>query len=145
MTKKTVSIMDLFAKVSELELMGEQQEIGKTPGGQPIYEFVNPTGVKLKVVGTDSKQYREAERKMLPYAGKKLTDLKPEELEKIAALKRDMVVSFIVGWDNDEAFGAPYSPEYAKELFTKPEANMIMEQVEAFAQERANFFRPSKK
>ncbi|TDK63552.1 hypothetical protein [Sapientia aquatica] len=131
MAKATIkSITDIFAKVSELDI--------KDFDGTSV-------GVKLKMVGTDSKQYRDAEKKMLPFAGKKITDLSSDDIEKIAALKKEMAISFIVGWDNEEVMGAPYSPEFAQQLFSREEASFILGQVEEFAQERANFFRPNKK
>lgn len=133
MTKKitpTLSITDLFAKVGELEL--------KDFDG-------NLTGMKLKMVGTDSKQYRTAERKMFPYAGRKITELKAEEIDTIAALKEEMILSFVIGWNNEDAFGGPFSPEALKELLAKEEAKFVRDQIEEFAASRVNFFQPGKK
>jgi hypothetical protein len=133
MTKKTppvISIMDLFAKVSELELKNFDGDL---------------TGLKLKMVGTDSKQYRTAEKKMFPFAGRKITELKPDEIEAIANLKQEMVLSFVIGWNNDDAFGGPFSPEALKALLEKEEAKFIRDQIEEFASQRANFFQPGKK
>jgi len=97
------------------------------------------------LVGTDSRQYRDLEKRLFPYAGKKPTDLTSQEIDNISKLKLDISISFIVGWDNDEAFGQPYTPEYAVELFSKPEAKFILDQVEAFVSERGNFLQSSKK
>ena len=124
------NIADLFAKVSELELKDIEG---------------NLTGIKLKLVGADSKQFRDAEKKTLPYFGKLKADLIPSELEELAKINKDMIISLIVGWDNDEVFGGAYTPELAKAIFEQEQANIVLEQVEEYAKVRTNFFRTSKK
>lgn len=145
--KKFTSITDLFAKVSELEIMTLGDEV-KDEYGQLTYINQEPTGLKLKVVGQDSKQYREEQKKMMPYAMylKKTPNEIPEEvLIKIAEIKDSFAIEFIVGWNNDEAFGGPFTKERAKEIFSAPEARVILDQVEEFVKTRTNFFRSNKK
>lgn len=129
-TKSKLSITDLFAKTVELELKDFDGEL---------------TGIKLKMVGTDSKQFRDAEKKTLPYYGKSSKDLTPIELLELAQINKDMVLSLIVGWDNNEAFGGEYSPELASSIFGQEKAKFLLDQVEDYAKERSNFFRTSKK
>ena len=124
------SITELFAKETELEL--------KDIDG-------NLTGIKLKVVGTDSKQFREAEKKTLPYFGKAKSDLTIDELMELTEINKAAIISLIVGWDNNDVFGGEYTPELAKAIFEQEQARIVLEQVEAFANVRANFFRGSKK
>lgn len=128
--KPNKSIQDLFAKTVTLEL---NDVSGKS------------TGLKLKVVGQDSKQYRDAVKSLYPFAGKDPLKLTSDELDKMQQLKVETTVGFIVGWENDDAFGGEYTPEYAKTLFGRPEAKFILDQVEVFAAERANFLSGSKK
>jgi hypothetical protein len=122
-------ISDLFAKVADLEIMNINGE---------------PTGIVMKVVGTDSKQFRDAEKKTLPYFGKKPSDLSAEELAALAQINKDMVISLIVGWYNNEAFGGEYTPELAKAIFEQEQAKIILEQVEDYAKKRGNFYKTSK-
>ena len=138
MKKNILNVKDLFAQVVSLELTTFDGE---------------PTGVTLSVVGHDSRQYKDLEKRLLPYyLGKPLTpqgsinlmSLSPEEISQVNELKLQMTLACIVGWDA-EVFGQPYSPEATTELFGKPEATFIVEQVEAFVSERANFFQRSKK
>ena len=129
-TKQVKHIADLFAKTVSLEL--------KDFDG-------NLTGLTIKVVGIDSKQFRDAEKKTLPYFNKTKGDLSPEDLAALTEINKDMVISLIVGWENDDAFGGEFTPELARSIFEQEHAKVVLDQVEAFAKERANFFRTSKK
>ena len=131
MAKTTIkNIADLFAKTVSLELND--------------YDG-NPTGIKLQVVGTDSKQFRDAEKRTLPYFNKLKGDLSPEDLSALSDINKEAIISLIVGWDNDDAFGGAYTPELAKSIFVQEHAKVVLDQVEVFAKERANFFPRSKK
>lgn len=123
------NIADLFATAAELELTDYQG---------------TPTGIKLKLVGRDSAQFKEASKRMIPYADRKVTEMSQEELTTSNRLKLEMITSCVVGWNNDEVMGGAYSVELANEVLTKPEASFILDQIAAFLVVRDNFFRPIK-
>ena len=125
----TLLITDLFAKTSEMEL--------KDFDG-------NGTGITVKLVGQDSRQFKEGELKMARYIGKKPAEITEEEVKSIMKIKLDTAISLIVGWSNDTAFGGAYSVELAQSTFAQPEAAILLSQIEAYVGERANFFRTSK-
>lgn len=126
----TKSISDLFAKAVDLELKDF---------------YGNPTGIFIKVVGMESKQYRDAVKKTLPfYNSTGEIDVPAEKRAEIVELNKDMTISMVVGWSDDAVFGGAYTPELAKSILSQEPAQIILDQVEAFAKERSNFYQVSK-
>lgn len=111
------------------------------------YELIHPitgdaTGVVFKLVGHDSKQFRDKAREIFKAKqGKKSDDFLATEIEN-----QDLVAACIVGWNEgaEEAFG-PYSERRANEVIKMDELVYVREQLELFVSKRANFFRPSAK
>lgn len=66
-------------------------------------------------------------------------------LRKAESLTEDITGLAIVGWNNDEYFGGPFTPEYAKELAKKPEFGFIRVQVNTFVADQSHFFRTKPK
>lgn len=121
-----INLTRLFPLVQTLEI--------KFPDG-------SPTGLKLKVVGQDSKQFREVAKQ---YGQQMLgSDSKPD-IDLLEKQNTELIASCIVGWDEvigDDGNPVMYSPENAKALVGTPELTYIRNQVEAYIGQRANFFR----
>lgn len=123
-----VQLQDLFPITGSMEI--------KMPDG-------TPTGVVLKLVGQDSKQFRAVQKKSAQLLMPQNEGEKPtvEQLERAGA---ELVAACIVGWegmvDGDEE--VPYSEKKALELMMTAELTFIREQVEAYVMKRTNFFRP---
>lgn len=125
------SIFDLVKVVTELQLKG--------PDGE------SDIPVKLKVqnvnVGAVKQKALEANA-WLVQAGKAndpkslLTAI--TSAEKAAA---ELAAAAIVGWDNDEYLGGSYSPEYCRDLLSKPQLEFVRKQVNEFIMNQTNFFR----
>jgi hypothetical protein len=125
----TQSIFDLVKTSAELDLKG--------PTGEDL-------GVKVRVQGLSTptvKQKAVEANAQLMHAGKASDPASFAKLltqaEKTAT---EMAGLAVVGWDNDEMMGGPYTPEYAKSLMAKPELEFIRRQVNEFVSEQSNFF-----
>lgn len=98
-----------------------------------------PTGIKFKLVGQDSKQFRDLARQ---FQQKFLGDAKPtaDDLEQMNVA---LTAACIVGWTGltDSGEPVPYAKDKALELMAMPELAFIREQVERFTASRRNFFR----
>lgn len=64
-----------------------------------------------------------------------------KHLNKAEKTAGELAALAVVGWDNDVFMGGPYTPEYAKEVFAKPELEFVRKQVNQFITEQSNFFR----
>ena len=106
----------------------------------PVY---GETGVNLFVVGQQSKQYINKQLEILRenQTGKSITD---RPLEDLVRDGRRMVASCIVGWDNDEFFGGPYTPELALDIIADPENQWLVEVIQEFTQDQQRFFSKAK-
>lgn len=106
------------------------------------------TGEELEIVivvsGPDSKRSRDATRQMTDQLTKEAVEKKltPDDktFERMAAMHAAAITQ---GWSGIEWGGEPFAftPENAIKLYT--ERRWIREQVERFAGQRGNFFRPS--
>jgi hypothetical protein len=121
-----MDLSDLFPIARDLEI--------KMPDG-------TPTGIVLKVVGQDSKEFRNFAKRIASQVMSREDKVSVDELEKQGA---EAVAACIVGWTSFLTNGEPlpYSPEKAIELMATPELAFVREQVEAYVTQRANFFRP---
>jgi hypothetical protein len=103
----------------------------------------SPLGIKLKVVGPDSKEVRTAERLLQKESiarSKKGTEVEIEEIEEILIRK---FAAAVIGWDEqyNEEMGGAYSAEYILSLFNDSDYRWVVHQVSAYCSERQNFFR----
>jgi hypothetical protein len=102
-----------------------------------------PTGIVLKVVGTNSKSYREAvKRSAKSMLGKEAH----QDFDLIERNNAHLAAACIVGWTgllDERGEPVPYSPQTAIELMLMPELTYMKEAVEGFAADKARFFRPS--
>lgn len=101
-----------------------------------------PTDIVLTVVGADSKQFRETS---LKWATKYFDGDKKTNPADILHSRCEQAAACIVGWKGLEEDGVPipYSPEKALELMMMAELHFVVDQIEQFITERANFFRRS--
>lgn len=110
--------------------------------GLEIIDTETSEPVTLKVVGAESDVYKEAQRritnqKLSKAKGKKDISFTAEELE---AFRIQLIAACIRGWSHiglGEAKELPYSEQNAKRLLVT--APWILEQVETFVGDRANF------
>lgn len=117
-----ITIADLIAKESELELV------------HPVSG--DKLGVKLTVVGKDSKEFLKAAEALAKQKAK--DDVSFEDMLKTSA---DFVAALVTGWSSDEFFGGPFSREALIALLSNPAYAWLKEQLEAFVADRKNFFR----
>ena len=110
-----------------------------------VMELVLPsgdkTGIKLTLQGTDTKAFKDA-AKAFTQRQLERKDKTPDvnELEK---QRIDLAVVCLVGWEGlqEDDVDVPFTKAKAKELLSTPELGFIVEQIEEFVTQRANFFR----
>lgn len=124
-----ISIFDLVRTSAELELLGPD---GAPTGCKIRLQSLNTAGIKQKAVETqaaivqaDKTQNIEEFTKLLMRA------------ERSAC---EMAAMAIVGWDNDEVMGGPYTPEYAKAICSNASMEFLRKQINQFIGEQKNFF-----
>jgi hypothetical protein len=98
------------------------------------------TGIVLKLVGQDSKQFRDVAKRM---AGSMLGQQDKPDVEALDKQGAELAAACIVGWSgiDDGDSSLPYSSAKAIELMSMPELTFIRQQVEGFVSQRTNFFR----
>lgn len=104
------------------------------------------SGVTLKLVGQDSKQYLEAAKRtvVLQDEIRQAKAVTVELLDKVQQDAAERIASHIVGWTgaiDEHGSQIPYSREAAIELMSNPGTLHVREQVERYASERQHFFR----
>lgn len=125
-----ISIFDLVRTSAEMELMGPD---GVTPTGCKLrLQSLNTAGIKQKAVETQAAIVQADRSGNVDEFTKLLM-----RAEKSAA---DMAAMAIVGWDNDDVMGGPYTPEYAKTICANPNMEFIRKQVNVFVGDQKNFF-----
>lgn len=99
----------------------------------------NPTGIVFKVVGQDSKLFREITKRHL----RVVHENPKQDVDYFMTLSTALVAACIVDWTGMTESGVelPFSQAKAIELLDSPGALFIREQVEAYTSQRANFFR----
>lgn len=101
-----------------------------------------PTEIVIHIAGPDSKRARDADREMTDKLTKEAIDKKltPDDatFERMASMR---AASLTLGWSGIQWGGTefPFNAENAIKLYT--ERRWIRTQVEAFAGQRANFFK----
>lgn len=124
-----VSIFDMVRTSAEMELMG--------PNGEP-------TGCKLRLqsLNTASIKQKAVEAQAAVMQANKTSNI--DEFTKLLLraekAAQDMAALAIVGWDNDEVMGGPYTPEYAKQICANPDFDFLRSQVNGFVGDQQNFF-----
>lgn len=123
------TIFDLIKPSAELKLNG--------PDGTEL-------PVKLRVQGMATQAVK---RKAIEVGAFYTQATRIEQSDKLAKaiidaerMQVDLTATAVVGWDNDEFMGGPYTPEYAKQLLSRPEMNFVVTQVSMFLQNESNFF-----
>lgn len=88
----------------------------------------------LYIVGTSSKEFRNALKAITPTNYIDIINGKDEELEN------RLLAGCIVGWENTGFIFEEYSPENALDLISEPKNFWIKVQVKNFIDNQANFF-----
>ena len=100
------------------------------------------TGINLTIQGQDTKAFRDAAK---AFAMKQLERKdKAIDLNEIEKQRLELAVVCLVDWAGlqEDDVEVPFSKAKAKELLAMPELSFIVEQIEEFVTQRANFFRP---
>lgn len=101
-------------------------------------------GMTVTVCGMDSERYQEIKQRKVQEtldqkSSRKAKKLSAKELAEAGV--RDLA-DLTIGWTGFE-FGKdeyPFTPENAFKLFTNPQYKWLVEQIDAFVSDRANFF-----
>lgn len=104
------------------------------------------TGIKFKLQGQDTKAFREAAK---AFASKQMERRGgPVDLDEIEKQRIELACVCVVDWEGVEEpdtdgnlYNVPYTKAKAKELLSMSESSFIVEQIEEFVTQRANFFR----
>lgn len=124
------SVFDAVVATAKMEI--------REPDGTPTGVFLTIQGLGVATV----KQKALEANAFIMQAGKadKTEELVKHMLkaEKAAA---EMASLAVVGWSDDEYFQGPYTPDYAKEVFSNPRMDWLRSQVNSFVAEQSNFFR----
>lgn len=99
----------------------------------------SPTDIKFKVVGQDSKAFRDVAKR---YAQQFMGSEDRPSIDVLEQQNSELVAACIVGWSGLTEGGEPlvYSKEKAVELMLNAELAFLREQVETHVAKRANFF-----
>lgn len=130
-----IKITDFVKQSAELELMGPPDETGNRTS----------LGVKLKLQGTTNQSIKQKfieANGWLTSAGKTEDPKKfTEAVMKADKIAIDIAAESVIGWDNDDFMGGTYTPQYARELLSKPELEFIRVQINQFVADQQNWFR----
>lgn len=123
-----ISIFDLVRTSAEMDLMG--------PDGEPLncklrLQSLNTANIKQKSVEAQA-SIMQANKTQNMEEFVKLIMRAEKSAQEIAAMA-------IVGWDNDEVMGGPYTPDYAKQVCADPRMDFLRAQVNTFIGEQKNF------
>lgn len=96
-------------------------------------------GVTVTLLGADSTLYRN---RLAAWRGKFMSSNKAPALNDAEEQAMECRVACTVSWQGMELGGKPYecTPENVRELYSNPGYSWLVEQVDAFIQERSNFF-----
>jgi hypothetical protein len=96
-------------------------------------------GAVLHVVGTDSKEYYQAQMAQAKATFK--NGKMAEDLEVINEAALDVYCAVVVGWEGAEEgfFGVQATPDAIKAVMRDPELQWIRTQVDEFVADRSNF------
>ena len=99
-----------------------------------------PTDIVFKMVGQDSKQFRDIAKKM---ARSMLGKEQKPDIDALEQQNAELIASCVVGWKGLTEDGQPldYTPAKALDLLNRPELSFIREQLEVCVAKRTNFFR----
>lgn len=124
------TIFDLVKTTAEMELMG--------PDGAP-------TGCKLRLqslTGTATLKQKAVEAQAAILQANKTNNV--EEFTKLLLRAEksasEMAALAIVGWDNDDVMGGPYTPDYARQICQNQQMDFLRAQVNSFIGVQENFF-----
>lgn len=107
------------------------------------------TGIVFTVTGQDSREFKDTAKKWAAKQLEQSADRKKQNIniDEIEKQRIELAVACIIDWkgvqENDE--DVPFSKQKCKELLSIPELSFIIDQVEQFVTERANFFRKAEK
>jgi hypothetical protein len=104
----------------------------------------NKTDVRIKVVGVDSKTYKNESHKLAKYL-ERIKDDKSKDYDEIELKTRAMAVAITMDWENLEEEGKklPFNKETADRIYEL--APGIPEQIIKVAKDRANFLSKKQK
>lgn len=103
-------------------------------------EFSLDSGEKvqliLHIVGRNSQEWLDFMKKINEKGGLD----KGELFSRISDNAKSFISNQIVGWDDTGALKEPYSKENAEKLINDPKNSWLMEQIQEFLLDEANFF-----
>lgn len=100
-----------------------------------------PIGVSIRVVGKNSRQFKNKFYETVALAEKDLKEATKADQLKIAEQRSvELIAACVVGWEDQEFFGGPYTPERAFELLVQPELAWVKDQLEKAIVEDSSFF-----
>ena len=122
-----MKLKDLAARAIEVELK------------HPVTK--EALGVKISIVGKNSRQFKDKFYETVVQAQKDSKEAPNAERLKLAEKRSvELIAACIVGWDDEEFFDGPYTPEKAYEIIEQPELSWVKDQLEAAIVEDGSFF-----
>lgn len=97
-----------------------------------------PLGVTIDVTGSDTVEFRELAKSQIIRSAARPAG---QDLNERMADDEALLMTCIRGWSDDEFFGGPFSKEAALAIVRNPAYSWLREQVNAFTNDRKNFFR----
>lgn len=130
--------MDLIKFEPRLE--GERMHLKDPISGAKLFDEKSGEPVEILLVSRDSREYREATRRVTE---KRLGLGRRPSFEELEGEAIDVLVCCTKGWDNITLRGEalPCTEGNARMLYTN--FPFVKEQVDAFVGSRANFIQPS--
>ena len=122
-----LTLQQLAAKSIEVELKHPVTNVG--------------LGVTVRIVGKNSRQFKDQFYQTVAQAQKDSKEAPSADRLKLAEQRSvDLIAACIVGWDDEEFFGGPYSQEKALEIIGQPELSWVKDQLEQAIVEDSSFF-----
>lgn len=125
---KKITLNDLKAKPFKLELQ------------HPITK--EALGVFVEIVGKNSKRFKDKFYDIVQETQVKSKEERTQvERMRIAEKQSiELVAACIVGWEDEEFFGGPFSLDRALEIVADPELTWVKDQIDAAIVEESHFF-----
>lgn len=107
-------------------------------------KLVHPTkgelDVSLEVTGPDSPEFRALRTSFIKRRIAK-GDSAVNDFDEITQQTDELLAVSVVGWSDDKFFGGPFSRKAIMDILKNPKLAWIRDQLNAFTDERTNFFR----
>lgn len=125
-----LNLFELISPSVELKLNG--------PDGEPLPVTLRVQGLNVPSIKAKG---QEASAYLIQAQKTENVDTLVKHLQRAEKIACEMAALAVVGWDNDDYMGGPYTPEYCKTIMARPDMEFLRKQVNQHITDERNFFR----